>query len=70
MKPTYEELLAFVQQMARFSTPQQEYDEDPDLQERYEDASDYASDLSSDRLYDEYTLFGDMIEAAQALVSE
>jgi len=64
----HEASAAFIKHLATFSTPDDEFaerkaEEGDDC--TYEDASEMAADFESDRLYDEYLLFVEMIEWAR-----
>lgn len=68
--PTYAQLLAFVEDIARLTTPEQEFAHDHELRETHECVEDYISDLSDERLCGEYEAFMATIRGAQALVGE
>ncbi|MCO5144556.1 MAG: hypothetical protein M9895_00105 [Aquamicrobium sp.] len=66
----HEASAAFIKHLATFSTPDDEFaerkaEEGDDC--TYEDASEMAADFESDRLYDEYLLFVEMIEWARQI---
>lgn len=66
-------LLAFVEQMARLTTLDDEFDaadeEGVKLRAQYDDVSDYQSDLGDERLCGEFEAFQDMIRAARELLA-
>ncbi|TPJ51776.1 hypothetical protein [Mesorhizobium sp. B2-6-4] len=69
----YERFEEFVQQMARLTTPEEEFEEKKAAGENwdgvtYEDADEMVSDFSDDRLCDEYGAFMTMVRAAKELV--
>ncbi|MER8983913.1 hypothetical protein [Mesorhizobium sp. M0843] len=71
----YERMEAFVEQMARLTTPEEEFDarkgEDGTVNDdgvTYDDADEMVSDMSDDRLCDEYGAFMKLVREAKELV--
>ncbi|RWN60166.1 hypothetical protein [Mesorhizobium sp.] len=71
----YERMEEFVQQMARLTTPEEEFDakkgEDGTVYDdgiTYDDVDEMVSDMSGDRLCDEYAAFMTMVRQAKELV--
>ncbi|RUU76128.1 hypothetical protein [Mesorhizobium sp. M7A.F.Ca.MR.362.00.0.0] len=72
----YERMEKFVEQMARMTTPEQEFDakkgDDGTVNDdgvTYDDADEMVSDFSDDRLCDEYSAFMTMVRQAKELVA-
>lgn len=65
---------AFVERVARFTTLEDEFNEDtPEgaaLRSQYEDVEDYRSDLDDERLCSEFTTFEETIRDARAAIAE
>ncbi|ESY35712.1 hypothetical protein X748_13935 [Mesorhizobium sp. LNJC386A00] len=69
----YERMEEFVKQMARLTTPEEEFDarkgEDGKIFDGgYEDVGEMIADFDDDRLCGEYSAFMDMVRAAKELV--
>ena len=60
--------LAFIERMAQFTTPEDEFN-DPEFSHKgeYEDVAEYVSDMPDDRLCDEYGLFMSMVREARKI---
>lgn len=69
----YPALFAFVEQMARMTTPEDEFaaegKEGDELRARYDDADEYRADLDDDRLCGEFDAFMMMIAEARKLLT-
>ena len=61
----YSDLLAFARRMAWMTTPQDEFEDDP---QGFEDAEGLVADMSDDRLFGEYHTFMEMVREARALL--
>lgn len=66
VEPTsYGDLLAFARRMAWMTTPQDEFEDDP---QGFEDVEGLVADMSDDRLFSEYHIFMEMVREARALL--
>ena len=64
--PIFTKRDAFIREMARFTTPEDEYMDDP---QDYCDWEAMIGDMSADRAYDEYRVFMDMVRAARDILA-
>ena len=62
---SYGDLLAFARRMAWMTTPQDEFEDDP---QGFEDVEGLVADMSDDRLFSEYHIFMEMVREARALL--
>lgn len=65
-KPSVD-LLKFIDQMARFTTPEDEFADDP---QDYEDADEMVADMDDERLCSEYATFMSMVREARKLAAK
>lgn len=61
------DMLAFIDRMARFTTPEDEFAEDP---QGYEDADEMVADMDDERLCGEYATFMEMIREARKVAAK